>query len=428
MRFFSTIFLLIISLHFSKDLLGQSSFTLKQCRDYAINNSSITDMSAVVSTISDSQGELLRKLVTPSATGFAIFSYQSDTPNPNSALNAGFDFIPLSKEQYRTGIVVKQNIYLGGEYIIKKELISNENAIANLNLEQQKIILENSSDDLFFSLLLLNESLKILESNKAILEVDLNKLKESFNQGKIFYIEVLKIEAALAELELKVEELMSDGVRLRRLLSVLTGVEVKEEDTFERPTIYELDGYENNLLYRRLMLESQKNSLSQKLSKALAMPKAYLFGVTGFARPALDFFSNNPDVYGVVGLSINIPITGWRDYKKQSKIATLHQRQLNLIHSDLERESMLKRASYQEDVKKYKKLIVKDSLLIDKYKSIREQTQLLLNAGETGSSELVKVLSQESKVKINMEYHKIELIKASIKSSRVVNEKVSLLE
>ena len=108
MRFFSTFFLLIISLHFSKDLLGQSSFTLKQCRDYAINNSSITDMSAVVSTISDSQGELLRKLVTPSATGFAIFSYQSDTPNPNSALNAGFDFIPLSKEQYRTGIAVSR--------------------------------------------------------------------------------------------------------------------------------------------------------------------------------------------------------------------------------------------------------------------------------------------------------------------------------
>ncbi len=427
MRFLPFLFLFYVSLYSSKDLLAQRSFTLEQCREHSIKNSSLLEQIKIVSAISEAKGDLLRKLITPSAEGFAVMTYQSDTPDPNSALNGGFDFIPISKDQYRTGIYAKQNIYLGGEYITKKELLSNENAIANIKIEEQQIILENSSDDLFFSALLLNESLQILKIHKTILLVDLNVLNDLFKQGKIFSVEVLKIEAAIAELDLKIEELQWDGAKLRSMLSVLIGIEIKVSDTLQTPNIPASCLPENNLLFKRIELESQKNLLSEKLSKASTLPKAYLFGITGFSKPALDIFSNNPDFYGVIGLSVNIPITAWRDHKRYSKVVSLRERQLNLIQENLEKENRLSKTNFEKDIQKYRGVIEKDRLLISKQIDIREQTQILLNAGKTGSSELIKALSQETNIKINMEYHKIELIKASIKRNRVINEKIGLL-
>lgn len=401
-------------------LRAQPALSLQQCRDSAVVVNLFAEQYENLDAITRAKESLLRKIVTPDAALFGLFTYQSDTPDPNSALEVGFDFRPISNDQYRSGLVVKQQIFTGGEYKSRRELLSNERDIAENRIVNRRIEMENNVDELYLSIVLASRSVEILKHQFNELEIAAEKLQNFFNEGKVFKVEVIKAETALLETEQRIASIKAEEQKLRAMLSVITGIKISAADLFVIPGNELIHQKVTDPAFDEFMLLEQGLSISERISKSQAMPKAYIFGVGGYAKPALDIFLNRPDIYGIAGLSVKVPLTAWRDHKRFKSIVSLQKRELEISQNlySIRRDYLITRNI--EDVKKFEGLIERDNLLIEKYSLISEQTQKMIDAGEAGASDLLIALSQESRAKISREYNNIERIKSIIKSNRVL--------
>ena len=401
---------------------AQNVITLDRCRELAIDNHGIGHKNQVLRLEAEAKVSYLKKMVKPQVSAFIVFSYQSDVPDPNSALEFGFDFIPLAKDQYRSGFLVKQQLYDGGEFRYKRELVGLDKEVEINELYKERVLLENSVDDLFFTILLFSKSLQIIDSQIYMIEEQVGNAKALYDNGKVLITDVMQLELALDELKFQRDDIVSKDLQVRGVLSAVTGKEIGVGDSLVVPYAMTQPEQLPDPFDKRLEIENLRNASSSRLSLAMARPRAYFFGVGGYARPGLDLFDNSPNVYGVAGISLVIPVTGWRDHKNEVKVLEYKGKLLEIARSSAESKRGALVANADGEIENLERKISNDLVLLEKHIEMRRAVIGLHNLGEVSSAEVTKALSGERNAFLETERHKLELLRARIKRNRIVTE------
>ncbi|MGE0092577.1 MAG: TolC family protein [Bacteroidales bacterium] len=399
---------------------AQQVITLDKCREMALEGHGFEHRTKVLANEAEARVSYLEKMVRPQVSAFAVFSYQSDVPDPNSALEFGFDLVPLAKDQYRTGVLVKQQLYGGGEFRYKRELAGLDRLAGENDVYKSRVLLENSVDDLFFEILLLNESKKILESQYGMYCERVGQARALHDNGKVLVTQVLQLELALQKLEVQMEGLVLENDRLRGILAAVTGMDIGLEDSLVVPGHMTVQETVADPFYERFDIEKRKVELSAKVSLSGARPRAYIFGVGGYARPGLDLFDNNPNVYGVAGLSLVIPISAWRDHRQFKRVLDYKMELLESARNSAQIERNASLAGVQGEIVALERKIENDKRLVEKCRNIRVVVTKLHNLGEVAAADVTEALTGEANAMVEMERHSLELLRARIRKNRLV--------
>jgi len=188
------------------------------------------------------------------------------------------------------------------------------------------------------SVLLVQESLRILDSNIATLEENLNETRITFENG-------LAEEEDVEQLQITFQQLKNQRTSTQRLeeiskqmLNLALGIPIDESieliDTLTSIAKPDLNllatagNLENNLDYKLAQNLTQQRSLELKLEKSKALPT-----LTGFVnygtfagRNSFDFFDSDQPYFAqsILGVQLSVPIfsSGLRNAKtNQAKIA-----------------------------------------------------------------------------------------------------------
>ena len=405
---------------FAGPVSGQTPISLSECRQAARENISGAKQFLLSETAEKARQEFLRKMVRPNVWGYGIASYQSDVPNPASALEYAVDFDPISREQFKTGLFYTQKIYDAGEYKYKKEDLHADTRLQQLRIEETLSQLENTVDDIYLNILTAQKGTEILDRQQEILDRRRKDSEALFKEGKIFKKDLMTLEAAILELEAQKESLRADALKGRNMLSELTGKTIREEDSLLMPVTENYRQEFSDPALSMLDIHSEKITLARSLSKSEALPKVSLFGTAGYGKTGLDFFANGSDWYAVAGVFLTVPLTAWRDHKHENSVFSVESEQVALQRSNLIKKRQFLESEQEGEILKYAGIEKQDLLIIEKWTQIRQQSEMLMKEGEASLSDYLAALHSETNAKLTKEIHTLEKIKALLRRNQIL--------
>lgn len=307
----------------------KQSFTLQEAIDFAIeNNRTAKNASRDVEAAYKQKWETIA-LGLPQLNGkvdYQDFIKQQIQVIPSDFTDPDSPLVPIvfgTKQNMNASASLSQLIF-DGSYLVglqsaKVFLEISKNAKTKTDLEVRK-----STINAYGNVLLTEESIKILNENKATLQKNLDEITKIFENGleEEESVEQLKITLSDIESALNRRERIYD-VALQ-MLNMTLGLDIDNpivlEDNLETLTARNIDlglindpfSVENNIDF--LIAENDKTSkeLLVKLEKSKALPSLNSFlsgGYTSYSNN-FNFFNNDQKYYGfaVFGLNLTIPI------------------------------------------------------------------------------------------------------------------------
>ena len=178
------------------------------------------------------------------------------------------------------------------------------------------------------------------------------------------------------------------------MLAALTGLPVDASTELELPGVGDPAAGIPDPGLARLDLELRRIELDKQLAHAAARPSLKAFGTIGYGRWPLNFFERKADVYGVAGLTLVVPITGWRSVRQNTSLLDQAARRLALERDNLERRRQVALLQYDAEIARYEALIAANDRTVAKCEALCEELDKLVAQGVSSLSDYLSAQEQ----------------------------------
>lgn len=330
---------------------------------------------------------------------------------------AGMD---MNNFMANASVMIKQSVYDGGQIAARKKVVWAESQVQKQQLDVSMYAINEQVDQLFFSILLLDEQLK----QNALLQKDLATSEQTIrsmmaggiaNQTDLDAILVERLKA-----EQQNESLLASRQSYLRMLGVFVGKDLAAAaETLEKPAQWYVRANVNRpeLKYyasQNLLLDAQRKQLNTQLR-----PTVGIFGM-GMVHSKMSDMLNNGMM--VAGLSVSWNIGAL--YTRKNDIRKIEvQRQIN----DSQREVFLFNNRLQNEeadgaIASLKRQIEKDEEIVRLRENIRGKSDRKVELGTKSVNELVSDINAVSLARAQKAMHEIQLLKETYRQKNINNE------
>ena len=349
-------------------------------------------------------------------------TYQSDVVSfPESMTDVfsmlGVDISGLHKDQYKLALNIEQILWDGGYTKSRKEAVLAEKEVSSKSLEVELYALVDKVNQLYFGILVLDEQLRLNDLTAGILEDNRKIIQSYIDNGLAKPSDLAKVDAELIANSQQRTRICSSRKAYIQVLSVMTGRELSEEDTFVRPEpVLYSDSPQSNRpelqLYEAMAasIEAGRTAL-----KSTLMPRFSLFAQGLYGYPGLNMFEDmmeyrwRPNFY--VGVRFQWNISAF--YTKRNTECRLDAsvRQVELQRETFLYGNRLEQIRLNADIEQMREILEDDDRLINIRTSIREASESQLQNGTLLISDLLKDINDEHRARIDKSIHELECLK-----------------
>jgi outer membrane protein TolC len=336
-----------------------------------------------------------------------------------------------TKQNMNAGLTLNQ-ILFDGSYLValkasKTYLDFFEQSKMKTDIDTKASIIEA-----YGQVLLVEETIKIFEKNKASLEVNLNETRVSYENGLVEEESVEQIEINLSS----INSALNSNIRLKeityKMLKIMLGIEIEDSliltDSLDNLTLQNIElvstentfKLENNIDYQLGLnfTEQQRLLMLQEKSKALPSLSANMnFGYNAF-NDEFQFFTNQQKWlnYSFVGVGLNVPIFSSLARSARTQQAKIEydkaKTSLTNIEQNLKLQHQLAKSEYQFSIEEY--TTAKNNLRLSE--RIENKQQIKFKEGLSTSFEFTEAQRQLYAAQQNLLSSMIEIInkKASL--------------
>jgi outer membrane protein TolC len=295
--------------------------------------------------------------------------------------------------------------YLVGLQSAKVYLQISENAKIKTNQEIREMVV-----NAYGNVLLSNESITILEKNKANLEKTLNETTQILKNGLIEEENVEQLQITLTTIKSAQENIKRQKIIATNMLKLILGISIEKEliltENLNNLALnnvnFELSAspfqVENSIDFKIQENLVQSKKLLLLLEKSNALPSlaaAYNFGYNAFGNQ-FQFFTNNQRWlnFSNIGLSLNVPIfssLGRSARTQQAKIA-LEQAKTQMVQVEQSLKLQFEKAKSDYEYSIEQLNTTKSSLALAE--RIENKQQIKLKEGLSSSFDLSEAQRQ----------------------------------
>lgn len=330
---------------------------------------------------------------------------------------AGMD---MNNFMANASVMIKQSLYDGGQIAARKKVVWAESQVQKQQLDVSMYAINEQVDQLFFSILLLDEQLEqnaLLQNDLATSEQTIRSMMTGgiANETDLDAILVERLKA-----EQQNESLLASRQSYLRMLGVFVGKDLAAAaETLEKPA----QGYVranvnrpelNYYASQNLLLDAQRKQLNTQLR-----PTVGIFGM-GMVHSKMSDMLNNGMMVAGVSVSWNIGAL----YTRKNDIRKIEvQRQIN----DSQREVFLFNNRLQNEeangaIASLKRQIEKDEEIVRLRENIRGKSDRKVELGTKSVNELVSDINAVSLARAQKAMHEIQLLKEIYRQKNINNE------
>jgi len=384
---------------------AQQTLTLEDCYTLVKKNYPTARQTDLLQQKSTFEIDAINKGKLPKIDLNAQGTYQNQvTTIPNPFLE------PLNKDQYRATVDVNQLIYNGGLIDANARLKEVQTKTQQQQVEVNLYQLKTRINQLYFSILLLQERKDILISKQEQLVSKIKEVKAGIKFGAILPASEKVLEAENLKIKQQLSEIQYDKKRLFENLSSLTFTTIPETSTLQKPIIIADETSQNNrpelkyFDFQNEQIEASKTVVSKN-----NFPKVNAFGLAGYGNPGLNMIDNSFQPIFMAGLRATWNVFDWNKSKAEKDALTVSadiiatEKETFLLNNSLQLQEM------NNEIKKSEEVIKDDIEIIGLREYVEKSANAQLKNGVITASEYLVEFTNLYEAKTNQKIHEIQL-------------------
>ena len=393
--------------------------TLEECWQAAEKNYPLIRQYGLIEKTTALTVANIQKGWLPQVSAQAQATYQSDVtawPDEMKTMmtGMGIDMKGLKKDQYRVGIDVQQTVYDGGAISSQKQIARSQGKVQEVQTEVNLYAVRRRVNELYFSLLMLEEQMLLNRDLQELLAGNERKLQAMVKGGTAAESDWQNVRAERLNVVQQATSLESQKRMLTALLSTFCGMEVKSVRKPEGITTqsqYTGQRPEMRLFDAQLRLADAQ----EKRLNAALMPRLGVFAQGYYGYPGLNMFEDMMrhrwSLNGVIGARLTWNI-GALYTRKNDKAKLKLQREVTESNREVFLfNNRLEQIQQQEEIVRYRKLMADDEEIITLRSAVRMAAESKLAHGIIDVNDLLREINQENAARVQQSIHEIEMLK-----------------
>ena len=392
--------------------------TLEECQLAAEKNYPIIKQYDLISQTTQLTVKNIQKGWLPQIAIAAQATYQSDVTSWPESMKAtlqqlGVNMKGLSKDQYKVGIDLQQTIYDGGTINSLRSIARQEEKVQKAQVETNLYQVRKRVNEMYFSLLLLNEQIKLNDDVKALLLSSEKKLANMLKGGTIATSDFENIRAERLSVEQQNESLKSQQQMLQHLLSTFCGIKVSN---VQKPAPFETTISSNKRPEMQLFDNQLKlSSIKEKALNSQVRPKLGIFAQGFYGYPGFNMFEDMMNrkwsLNGIAGIKLSWNIGALYSLKNDKTKLRLQREMTENAREIFLFNNQLEEIQQNENIKRYHTMKQTDDEIIMLRTNIRKAAESKLSHGIIDINNLLREINNENAAKIQQTIHDIEMLK-----------------
>ena len=397
---------------------GSWAQTLEECQQAAEKNYPLIKQYGLIAKTTQLTVKNIQKGWLPQLTASAQATYQSAvTAWPESMQSIyqqmGLNMKGLSKDQYKIGIDLQQTIYDGGAISSQRNIAQKEGKVQEAQTETNLYQVRRRVNEMYFSLLLLNEQIQLNEDVKTLLLSSEKKLSAMVKGGTAATSDLDNVRAERLSVEQQNENLKQQKLILQRMLSVFCGLEVNNT---QKPAPVQIASSVNNRPEMRLY--NSQLELTEAKEKALdtqLRPKLGLFAQGFYGYPGLNMFEDMMNrkwsLNGIVGIKLSWNVSAFYTHKNDKARLSAQREIIENAREVFLFNNKLEEIQQNENINRYQTMMKSDDEIIVLRTNVRKAAESKLTHGIIDVISLLREINNENAAKTQQTIHEIDMLK-----------------
>lgn len=399
------VFILIVIISFSA--FAQKNVTLNDCYQLVETNYPLVKQHRLLESQNKIDKEIISNSKLPQFNIDVQATYQSDVIELPAAMSL---IEPQNKDQYRATFSVNQLIYNGGltdaNLKVKEGQLKTKQKQIDANIYQ----LKTQINQLYFSILLTQESFKLLEAKELQLQSKLKEVKSGIKYGVLLPASDSVLEAELLKIKQQFMEVESRKSSLIETLSSLIGKPLSGLTKFETPLIKtQLQNEINRPELELFQLKKEEVSNYESLISKQNSPKLNGFATGGYGNPGLNMLDNSFQTFYTVGVKLHWNVFDWNTNKKQKETVAINKDFIENETEVFKLNTNIELNKQQKEIEKISAFINSDLEIIKLRKKVLKTIDAQLKNGVITSSGYVTEFTNLFEAENTLLKHKIQV-------------------
>jgi len=392
--------------------------TLEECQQAAEKNYPLIKQYGLIAKTTQLTVKNIQKGWLPQLTASAQATYQSAvTAWPESMQTMyqqmGLNMKGLRKDQYKISVDLQQTIYDGGAISSQRNIAQQEGKVQEVQTETNLYQVRRRVNEMYFSLLLLNEQIQLNEDVKALLQSSEKKLSAMVKGGTAATSDLDNVRAERLSVEQQNENLKQQKLMLQRMLSVFCGFEVNNT---QKPKPIQIASLVNKRPEMRLY--NSQLELTEAKEKALdtqLRPKLGLFAQGFYGYPGLNMFEDMMNrkwsLNGIVGVKLSWNVSALYTHKNDKAKLNAQREMIENAREVFLFNNKLEEIQQSENINRYQTMMKSDDEIIVLRTNVRKAAESKLTHGIIDVISLLREINNENAAKTQQSIHEIDMLK-----------------
>lgn len=397
---------------------GSWAQTLEECQQAAEKNYPLIKQYGLIAKTTQLTVKNIQKGWLPQVTASAQATYQSAvTAWPESMQSIyqqmGLNMKGLRKDQYKIGVDLQQTIYDGGAISSQRNIAQQEGKVQEAQTETNLYQVRRRVNEMYFSLLLLNEQIQLNEDVKALLQSSEKKLSAMVKGGTAATSDLDNVRAERLSVEQQNENLKQQKQMLQRMLSVFCGLEVNNT---QKPAPVQIASSVNHR--PEMHLYNSQLELTEAKEKALdtqLRPKLGLFAQGFYGYPGLNMFEDMMNrkwsLNGIVGVKLSWNVSAFYTHKNDKARLNAQREMIENAREVFLFNNKLEEIQQSENISRYQTMMKSDDEIIVLRTNVRKAAESKLTHGIIDVISLLREINNENAAKTQQSIHEIDMLK-----------------
>lgn len=392
--------------------------TLGECQQAAEKNYPLIKQYGLIAKTTQLTVKNIQKAWLPQLTASAQATYQNAvTAWPESMQTMyqqmGLKMKGLSKDQYKIGVDLQQTIYDGGSISNQRNIAQQEGKVQEAQTEVNLYQVRQRVNEMYFSLLLLNEQIQLNEDVKTLLLSSEKKLSAMVKGGTAATSDLDNVRAERLSVEQQNESLKQQKQMLQRMLSVFCGIEV---NNIEKPEPIQVTSSANNRPEMRLYDSQLKlTEVKEKALDTQLRPKLGLFAQGYYGYPGLNMFEDMMNrkwsLNGIVGIKLSWNVSAFYTHKNDKARLSAQREMIENAREVFLFNNKLEEIQQNENINRYQTMMKSDDEIIALRTNVRKAAESKLTHGIIDVISLLREINNENAAKTQQSIHEIDMLK-----------------
>jgi len=392
-------------------LVSSQTLALEQSQELARQNYPLINQLELIQLSRDYSVENAGKGNLPQISISGQATYQSDVTGfpidlPNVVIQ------PIAKDQYKVYGEISQSLTDATMINNQKMLIQAYSDTQAQQIEVQLYQVKERVNQLFFGMLLIDQQVMQIELLKKDIQNGIKRTAAAVQNGTSLRSAVDILKAELLNVDQKDIELQATKKGFADMMTLFIGQAISSETKIIQP--------ENRVIVQEInrpelaLYQSQKQSLliQSELISNRSIPRIYLFLQGGYGRPALNFLSNEFELYYLGGVRMNWNISNFYTSKRDKEILDVNAASIDLQQETFLLNTNITLSQKQQDINKYMKLMQTDKDIVELRESVKASASAQLEYGTLTSNDYLTYINAADQARQNLILHQVQLLMA----------------